>query len=115
MEFITFQEDCFKKLYKLAEWPDWKKGMRVWQDVFSYAGDTVKEINPLKNECCEPRPEIDLKTIKKSNKLMEHLPKSVKPVDQEEGDEVKTKRKKGTKMERRKETLTSDAVKEAER
>lgn len=73
------REHCFEQLYKFAEKQDWRKGMRVWKDVFSYPGEPITKIVPLKNEYCRPRPDVDLKRMKLTSPLLENLPKSVVP------------------------------------
>lgn len=53
--------------------------MQVWKDVFNYPEEPIKEIIPLKNEYCCPRPDVDLKRMKLSSPILENLPENVVP------------------------------------
>lgn len=53
--------------------------MRVWKEVFDYPEEPVGKVIPLKNEYCQPRPDIDLKRMKLSSQILENLPESVVP------------------------------------
>lgn len=79
INFVIPQEQCFEQLYKFAERPDWKKGMRVWKETFSYPEEPIRKMVPLKNDYCQPRPEVDLKKIKLSSEILENLPNGVIP------------------------------------
>lgn len=77
--FADQREKCFEQLYKFAERPDWKKGTRVWKEIFSYPEEPIGEVIALKNEYCQPRPEVDLKRMKLSSKILDNLPEGVIP------------------------------------
>ncbi|KAG0717611.1 hypothetical protein GWK47_008002 [Chionoecetes opilio] len=77
--FPDHREQCFEQLYKFAEKPDWRKGMRVWKEVFSYPAEPIGRVFPLENEYCQPRPDIDLKRMKLSSPILENLPEGVVP------------------------------------
>ncbi|XP_071515850.1 tRNA (guanine(6)-N(2))-methyltransferase THUMP3-like isoform X2 [Panulirus ornatus] len=77
--FPENREQCFEKLFKFAEKPDWRKAMRVWRNVYDYPEDPIREVRALKNEHCEPRPDVDLKSIKLTSQIIDNLPKSILP------------------------------------
>ncbi|XP_068220241.1 tRNA (guanine(6)-N2)-methyltransferase THUMP3-like [Palaemon carinicauda] len=78
-DFPSEREKCFEKLYKFAELPDWRKGMKVWQTVFDYKEDPVKEIRVLQNDLAKPRPDVDLRNLKDSSNILSNLPQDVIP------------------------------------
>ncbi|KAK7007286.1 hypothetical protein SK128_012159, partial [Halocaridina rubra] len=77
--FPSEREQCFEKLYKFAETVDWRKGMKVWKEIFHYSDDPIKEIKTLQNDYAKPRPELDLKSLKASSEIINQLPQSILP------------------------------------
>lgn len=53
--------------------------MKVWKEVFSYSKEPIVKMSPLKNDHCQPRPEVDLKRMKLSSKILGNLPAGVVP------------------------------------
>ena len=86
---FPFQEKTFEKLYKFAETPDWRKGMRVWKEVFNYEENPIREMKSLECDYAKPRPEVDLKNMKANSGLISNLPQDVIPrhLKAENGDD----------------------------
>ncbi|KAB7500459.1 THUMP domain-containing protein 3 [Armadillidium nasatum] len=89
--FSSEREDCFEKMYKLAGTPDWKKGIKVWQLVFGVEDSDIFEgEEELEGSYCTPKPEIDLKKMKKEKCIIANLP-------QKNGNTVSTEKSTNTK------------------
>ncbi|XP_053650269.2 tRNA (guanine(6)-N2)-methyltransferase THUMP3 [Cherax quadricarinatus] len=77
--FPETRDECFAKIYKFAEKPDWKKGMLVWKNNFNYPDDPIQEVRALNDEYCKPRPDIDLKRMKLTSEIIGNLPEGILP------------------------------------
>ena len=53
--------------------------MQVWKEVFNYPEDPITTVVPLTNEYCQPRPDVDLKKMKMSSKILDNLPDGAVP------------------------------------
>ncbi|XP_042231882.1 THUMP domain-containing protein 3-like isoform X2 [Homarus americanus] len=77
--FPDNREQCFQQLYKFAEKPDWRKGMSVWKNVFSFPEEPIQEVKALNNDYCKPRPDIDLKRMKLTSQIIDNIPEGILP------------------------------------
>lgn len=75
-------------MYKLASTPDWKKGIKVWQLVFGVEDSDIFEgEKELETSYCTPKPEVDLKRMKKEKCIIANLPESVLKVIRKNQDQ----------------------------
>ena len=78
IDVIFLQDRCFSRLYQYCNEPDWRKGFRTWQLITkSELDDPFQNEKPLRDAFCKPRPDLDLRQMKKESPVAINIPETV--------------------------------------